>query len=335
MKQKDKQNTYKPRIIFWELTKKCNLKCLYCKVWGNKSGLRELKTQEALSLVSEIKKYFSDSLLILSGGEPLLRKDLCRILSFISSKGLKAAMATNGTLLNERQVIFFKGTCLERISISLDSVKEGNHDALRGIKGSFRKALDSCAILKKHAIPFQINFNLTRKNVEEVPSAANLALSLGAKAIHYFILINAGCAARKNKNHIPQAPAIRKTLLKIERLSREFPIELKPTCAPQYACLVDKGARYGCLAAKKAFFISSEGNVYPCGYLPVKAGSAIKTPLIEIWRNSSVFKKLRRGEFKGDCFLCSYKNICGGCRARAYSITGDYMASDPLCPIIP
>ena len=293
----------------------------------------ELDTKEALGLVCDIKKEFSNTVLVLSGGEPLLRKDLFEILSCAFSVGLKTALATNGTLLGEREAAKFKELDVKRVSISLDSVEQRHHDTSRGIDGSFKKALSSSAILKKHNIPFQINFTITKTNSNEIHSVADLALSMGAEAVHYFVLVPVGCGMEISQNQMLDARDMDKVLLKIKSLSEEMLIEIKPTCAPQYVRFVKEGVSSGCLAGSRVFFISSEGDIYPCGYLPARAGSLREEYIADIWENSLVFKELRQNNLKGGCSFCSYKNICRGCRARSYSLTGDYMDEDPLCSI--
>lgn len=310
-----------PSIIFWELTKRCNLKCAYCKV-ANKGFGPELDTTEAKALISNIKNEFPNTLLILSGGEPTLRKDLFEILAFAFLAGLKTSLATNGTLLDERKILKLKETGLKRISVSLDSAEEKTHDISRGLHGSFRKAVTACGILKKHNIPFQINFTVTKSKIGEIDSIADLAFLLGAEAVHYFMLIVTGQAKEIAKKEMLKSNDLDKAMLRIKKLSQKSPIELKPTCIPQYIRLEDKNVSCGCLAANRVFFISSSGDVYPCGYLPVKAGSVRKTPIAAIWQDSSLFKELRQGGLSG-------------CRARAYSFTRDYAAPDPLWPKAP
>lgn len=321
-----------PRIIFWELTKKCDLKCSHCRIFMRKND-DELTTKEIQSILDNIKKEFSSSLLILSGGEPLLRTDLFEILSYVQLLGLKAALATNGMLINEEKVLKLKRMRVERTSISLDSTEEKKHDKSRGVNGSFKKALESFVLLRKHRLPFQINFTVTKTNIDEIYSVASMALSVGAQAVHYFILINTGCARRVDKNQTMEAKDICEVLIKIKSVSQEFPIELKPTCAPQYVRFSKEDIHSGCLAGDSVFFISSEGNIYPCGYLPVKAGSIKEKSIADIWKNSPVLKELRQNKLKGRCLKCSYKNICRGCRARSYALTGDYMEEDPSCQI--
>lgn len=319
-----------PRIIFWELTKECNLNCDYCRVLGG-GDRNELSTDEALRLVSEIKDTFGNVLLILSGGEALLRKDIEEILTHARSIGLIVSVATNGTLLDERTVRLLKDSDVKRVSISLDSTDEKAHDQARGFDGAMKRTLEGISLLNKNAIPFQINFTVTRSSKDELRDIAQFSKCLGAVAVHYFVLVPVGCGRELAESEMLNAQEAEDVLRTIRDIKEEMPIEVRPTCAPQYVRFDKEGKYGGCLAGSKVFFISSGGDVYPCGYLPVKSGSVRYNSLDEIWQNSEVFNKLRSNEIKDGCSVCDFKARCKGCRARAYGLTGDYLAEDETC----
>jgi radical SAM protein with 4Fe4S-binding SPASM domain len=350
-----------PRVIFWELTKKCNLKCRYCRVQTEKIA-PELDTKEALGLVRDIGQDFKDALLILSGGEPFLRQDLFSILSQAFSLGVKTCLATNATLLGEIEAKLLKIFQISRVSISLDSIEESRHDASRGVAGSFRAALNSISILKKNSIPFQINFTITRENKEQILSLANFALSLGAQEVHYFILVPVGCGKQVEQGQGLDSEDTDRVLQTIRMASQNLRIGIRPTCAPQYIRFMEQdrhpdcpyspgsfrallrriilrsqrrmySGEGGCLAGNRVFFVSSEGDIYPCGYLPLKAGSVREASPVDIWRNSLLLRQLRQDSLKGSCSVCEFKDRCRGCRARAYSVRGDYMAQDDSCSL--
>ncbi len=340
--------TGSPRIIFWETTKRCNLRCAYCRVLKNGSQ-SELNTGEAMGLVSDIKGSFPDALLILSGGESFLREDLFDILSHTSTLGLKTSLATNGTLLGREEAEKLKKTGVKRVSISLDSSTEAYHDRSRGIPGSYKKALDGARALKDNGIPIQINFTVAKSNMREITDIAKLSHSLGAEALHYFIMVATGCGKKLEETEVLDAGCMDEALRAIKEVSRDIPMEIRSTCAPQYVRYTEKGAggpalrsrevagklhgAGGCLAGTGVFFVSSEGDIYPCGYLPVKAGSLRERSIYDIWKDSPVFTTLRQNKFKGGCASCAHKNTCRGCRARAYSRTGDYMGADDTCSL--
>lgn len=320
-----------PRIIFWETTKRCALKCGYCRMLkGDNTG--ELATGEAFQMLREVKKAFGSPVMVLSGGEPLSREDILEIVGFSAAQGLPTALATNGVLLGEAQARGLKASGIRRVSISFDSAEEKRHDLSRGVAGAFQKAVDASAHLREQKIPFQINLTVTRANMNEIRCVAEFAMRLGACAVHYFILVPVGCGRQIQSHAMLEAHDIEETLKVINALSGEIPLEIRPTCAPQYVRLDKAGhGQSGCLAGTRALFISAEGDVYPCGYLPVKAGSLRESSLRDIWLNSSVLKTLRQNDLKGACGDCYAKENCRGCRARAYGLTGDYMAGDETC----
>lgn len=319
-----------PRIIFWETTRRCNLKCGYCRMLDSASG-SELDTPEALKIVADIKDAFGSPVLVLSGGEPLLRKDIFGIISYATGLGLQVALATNGVLLGEKEVSILRERRIKRVSISLDSVDQKAHDLSRGVTGAFAKSITAAGILKKQKVPFQINYTVTSKNIHQISQAARLAVSLGAIAVHYFVVVPVGCGKKIEKDTALDAVQSDEALSLIRDLSRSMPIEIRPTCAPQYVRYAQKGSYGGCLAGTGTFFISSEGGIYPCGYLPVKAGSLRINSIGDIWKDSAVFRNLRLNNFKGSCAGCDIKDSCRGCRARAFAATGDYMAADTSC----
>ncbi|MBF0477898.1 MAG: radical SAM protein [Candidatus Omnitrophica bacterium] len=326
----------KPRIIFWETTNQCNLQCCHCRMSKNKSGI-ELNTAEAFKFIKELKDNFGPVILVLSGGEPLLRTDIFDIIAFAKEQGITTALATNGTLLGLEQALKLKALGINRVSLSLDSVIEKIHDAARGCLGAFKKTNDAADILHQQGIPFQINYTVTKANKNDLRAVAELALSIGACAVHYFILVPVGCGKEIEKEAMLDAEDNEQVLGIIKGLAEEFSIEIRPTCAPQYARLVRRASlahhsmASGCLAGTGTFFISSYGDIYPCGYLPVKAGSIRESSIAEIWQNSLVFNNLRTNDLKGGCSTCGVKEKCRGCRARAYGVTGDYMAGDVTC----
>lgn len=319
-----------PKIIFWETTKQCNLKCGFCRVVKSETS-PELTRDEAIKLIIDIKENFPDVLLVLSGGEPFLRRDIFDILSHTFSIGLKTSLATNGTLLCKNEAVMLKKFGVKRVSISLDSAEETFHDMSRGICGSYRKALHAASVLKNEKIPFQINFTVTRSNRDEIINIAELSCSLGARALHYFVLVAVGCGIQLKESEMLDAGETEKALRAIRMVSQESPMEIRPTCAPQYVRFDEEGGYSGCLAASSVFFISSEGEIFPCGYLPMKAGSIREGSIGDVWNDSEVFTTLRQNGLKGACAACAIKDKCRGCRARAFSRTGDYMAEDDSC----
>jgi radical SAM protein with 4Fe4S-binding SPASM domain len=315
-------------IIAWETTSACNLKCSYCRARATaEPDPNELSTKEGLALIDEMAPL--KPLLILSGGEPLLRPDIFLLARHAVSKGLRVSMATNGSLLTPDVVDEIASTGVSRVSISLDGPTLEVHDAVRG-QGCYLLAVRGIENLRGR-VDFQINFTITRRNAKYVLPIFDLADSLGAKALHFFFLVPTGRGAEEDLI----SPEMQEELLHLIDLERSRrSIEVQVTCAPQFARIARPGSGRrggGCLAGTSFVFISRRGEVYPCGYLPVPAGNVREQSFSEIWENSIVFKTLRERKLKGKCGECTYRITCGGCRARAFAENGDYLESDPMC----
>jgi len=180
-------------------------------------------------------------------------------------------------------------------------------------------------------VDFQINFTVSRKSQSGIAEIFDLAESLGAAALHFFFLVPTG---RGREEEVVSPERQEEILHQIEREIDRRALEVQVTCAPQYARLKKPGrgrGSGGCLAGRRFVFLSRQGDVYPCGYLPLKVGSIKEKNFIEIWESSPQLQALREGRLKGRCGRCDYSRSCGGCRARAYALTGDYLQSDPSC----
>jgi radical SAM protein with 4Fe4S-binding SPASM domain len=269
-------------------------------------------------------------MLILSGGEPLLRTDIFEVATYAVSKGLRVSLATNGTLLSSEIADRVAAAGISRVSISLDGATAQGHDCSRG-QGSFAASMRGIECLKGK-VDFQINFTITRKNEADLKSIFDLAESIGAKAVHSFFLVPTG---RGREEDLISAERQEELLRFIDQERGARTLEIQVTCAPQYARIARSGPGRrgggGCLAGKNFAFVSRIGEVYPCGYLPLRVGSIRQKNFIEIWESSPVLLALRKRELKGKCGECSYRQVCGGCRARAYAESGDFLGPDTLC----
>jgi radical SAM protein with 4Fe4S-binding SPASM domain len=318
-------------IVAWETTAICNLSCRYCRASATASpDPDELDTEEALAFIESIAPL--QPMLILSGGEPLLRPDIFQIARHAVSIGLRVSMASNGTLLTAKAAHEIAASGISRVSISLDGASAEMHDSNRG-SGSFLAALKGVENLRGK-VGFQINFTITRKNADDVPAIFALAKDLGAEALHFFFLVPTGRGQWKDAISPERQEEL---LLKIEREQENWPMEVHVTCAPQYARLARPGSARrsgGCLAAKRFVFVSRRGDIYPCGYFPLRAGNIRENNFIDIWTNSPLLQDLRNKPLSGRCGRCSFGKICGGCRARAYAETGDYLGPDPSCNLV-
>jgi heme b synthase len=261
-------------------------------------------------------------------------------------------MAPNGTLITAESAKKMADSGIQRISVSLDGATAERHDRFRQVTGAYEGALRGIALAKAAGIEFQINTTITQSNLEEIESIHHLAENLGAVAHHIFLLVPTG----RGKYIVDQeitAEQYEKTLNWFYDQRDKTRMQLKATCAPHYYRILRQRAHEegkkvtfqthgldavtrGCLGGTGFCFISHTGIVQPCGFLDVNCGDVTRTPFHEIWKNSKVFQDLRNfDELEGKCGICQYKRVCGGCRARAYEATGDYMAEEPLCSYQP
>jgi len=314
-------------IIAWEVTAACNLSCGYCRASASPlPDADELSTEEALSFLGSIAPL--QPMIILSGGEPLLRPDIFQIARHGVDLGMRVSLASNGTTITPKVADKIAASGITRVSISLDGAAPEKHDLTRG-KGSFQAAMRGIKSLCGK-VDFQINNTLTCKNESDISAIFDLAQRVGACALHFFFLVATG---RGREADLISPERQEQLLIEIDQERARRTIEVQVTCAPQYARIARHGKRRGggCLAGRSFVFVSRNGDVYPCGYFPLRVGNIREKNFIEIWENSAELQALRARNLKGKCGRCDYTSICGGCRARAYAETGDFLESDPAC----
>jgi AdoMet-dependent heme synthase len=348
----------KLQIVAWEITRSCNLYCSHCRASAESGSYPgELSTQECLNLVDQITA-LGRPMIILSGGEPLFRKDVFEIGRYASEHGSRVVMGTNGTLITPDIARRLKEVPFSRISVSLDFPIAELQDKFRGQSGAFEAALRGIRNAREAGVEVQINSTISRMNVRYLSDLINMALEVGAVAFHPFMLVPTGRGKGLADEELsPQE--YEDTLEWICRKQVELGEKLmfKPTDAPHYyrvasQCGVVVGAGHGhrpgspgggnsegmnsytrgCLAGVSYCFVSHVGKVNGCGYLNLEAGDVKKESFARIWEHSPLFQQLRDlSNLKGKCGECEYKRICGGCRARAYETTGDHLAAEPYC----
>ena len=387
------QQEPKPRLVFWEVTKGCNLRCIHCRASATElSSPTDLSTDRALGIIAQIAA-FANPILVLSGGEPLYRADIFRLARAATDAGLRAALATNGTMVTKEIARKIVAAGFKRVAISLDGADSMTHDTFRGIPGAFDAAVYGLRNLKELGMSVQTNMTIARHNAKQLPQVLDLARGLGADALHTFLLVPVGCGVDIAAEQMVPPEEYEEMLNWFYDRSLEGGIELKATCAPHYFRVARqrraaerraagtpsngessthapaigptemimpggtgvvihphaaKNAAHaglpgghpdgmnamtkGCLAGSGVCFISHDGEIFPCGYLPVVAGDLRKQSFAEIWRDSVVFEQLRdTGNLKGKCGCCEFRNICMGCRARAFAATGDFLDAEPFC----
>lgn len=342
-----------PRIIFWELTEGCNLKCIHCRATAQpERSPDEMSTEKAFQVIDEIAAC-GNPLLILTGGEPLYRPDFFEIATYANQKGLSVAMASNGTLITEEIAEKIKAAGIRRVAISFDGPSPEIHDQFRGLEGSFEQALKGASHVKKQGIQLQFNTTITSHNVEYLEDMIDLSKKNMVDALHLFMLVPVGCGVQIVESNMLSSDRYEEVLEWFYDRSREVDFEIRATCAPHYYRIMrqkakERGERVtvqshgmaavtkGCLAGTSVCFVSHKGDVRPCGYLPLKAGSVIDQSFGDIWKDSALFQQLRDSSLiEGKCGQCEYIQVCSGCRARAHYETGNFLSEEPYCNYTP
>lgn len=346
------------RLVAWELTKSCNLFCAHCR--GSASSNQysgELSTGECFRLIDQILEV-GKPIIILTGGEPLARQDILQVAGYAVNRGLRVVMGSNGTLITEEIATQLKDVPVSRLGISLDFPIAELQDDFRGKRGAFEAAIAGIANARQAGIEVQINSTVTKLNVSYLDELLSLALRVGAVAFHPFMLVPTGRG--KGLESVELSPQQYEDTLnwiydkQAELGDRMF---FKPTDAPHYLRVMKQRQKQGgemksgrestaagvshhpantitrgCLAGTGFCFVSHRGSVQGCGYLDVEAGNVREQSFDQIWADSPLFNDLRNlANIKGKCGVCEYKRICGGCRARAYEATGDYLEAEPYC----
>lgn len=354
---------HSPFIVIWEVTRACELACLHCRAEAEpKPDPRQLTTEEGFRLLDQIKE-FGDPVVVFTGGDPLMRQDLYDLISYGVNKGLKISMTPSATPhVTKEAMRRAKEAGLSRWAFSLDGSNAGIHDAFRGVAGSFDRTIQSIEYLHELGLPIQINTTVSRYNLHDLERLAELIKELKAVLWSVFFLVPTGRG--KMEDMIPPEEHER-VFNWLYDLSKTAPFDIKTTAAQHYRRVVMQRRKeegeslprmnligvqrnngqtedgigrpmFGVNDGNGFVFVSHLGDVYPSGFLPVCTGNVRERPLVEIYRESPIFKALRNPDnYKGKCGVCPFRNVCGGSRARAYAVTGDYLESEPCCTYIP
>lgn len=326
-------------LISWNITKACNLKCEHCYRDAGIAQKDELTYEEGKKLLSDLKE-LGFRLIIFSGGEPILRRELFDWIRYACKLGLISVLGTNGTLIDKKCALRLKQAGLKRAGISLDSINELKHDRFRSQIGAWKQAVAGMKNCKAAGLEFQIHTTVTQKNIDEVLKITDFAQNIGAKAHHIFFLVPAG-RGKKIDDVIPSALEYENLLGEILEKSRKVNLELKPVCAPQFIRIartkqIKTRFDKGCLAGVSYACILPNGEVHPCPYMPINLGNVKDKGFKFIWKEHKVFKDLRNMNFQGKCGICEFKTLCSGCRAAAfYQSDGNYMEEDINCTYEP
>ena len=346
-----------PRIISWNITLRCPLKCAHCYVdAGDREAEQALSTEEAFDVIDQIRAA-GKPIVVLSGGEPLLREDFYAIARYGTEQGLRMVMGTSGYLINHDTAVNLREAGIRAVAISLDSKDPAVHDSFRGFEGVWEKALQAIRHCREEGLAVQINMSVMRSALGEIEGVIDTGTALGVRDYQLFFPVPSGRA----RGMEPLSPGEYESLIRdILIRYQSSDVNIRPTCAPQFRRIAeDLGISNptwgrGCIAGISYCRIFANGDVTPCPYLPVSAGNVRTTPFPDIWYRSPLFTALRdTGRLTGKCGRCRFKSVCGGCRARAYrrseaisplwcdglarpeATVGEICGEDPWCPYQP
>ena len=333
-----------PHVVAWNLTRRCNLECAHCYIAAGPSetAADELTTAECLRIADEILALNPAPMFILSGGEPLLRDDLETIAAHATARGATVVVGTNGTLLTDERITRLRDAGVQGVAVSVESLRPAYHDRFRHGHGSLQATLEAVDRLARHGLDFVIQTTLTRGNRDELRELVTWAAERGAVAFNAYFLVAAGRGARLTDLTPEEYESALTELvdLHVEHLGRMM---VRAKCAPQFMRLVHQRTpdspilnyRTRCPCGVQYCRVTPDGKLTACPYLPEPAGDLRAASFAEVWRDSPLFGALRGGELGGRCGRCEYRALCGGCRARAFGETGDFLAEDPSCTYQP
>ena len=342
-----------PRLVYWELTRACDLACKHCRAEAvARRDRRELSTTEATALLEELQGFgYPPPQLVMTGGDPLKRPDFFELVRHGVALGIPVSIAPSGTpLLTREAIAALAASGVKSISLSIDGSTAETHDRFRGVAGCFGATLKAARCVTEEAIPLQVNTLVTAETVGELPGVFRLLLELGIIRWSLFYLIGTGRGRDLREVRPSQCEMLHHWMYD---LSKTAPFAIKATEAPHlrrvvYMRMREEGldaAAIRLTAVGKGFgirdgngimFISHIGEVFPSGFLPAAAGNVRQQTPVEIYRRSNIFTRIRDVErYAGKCGRCEFRWICGGSRARAFASSGDLLGSDPLCPYVP
>jgi radical SAM protein len=349
-----------PFTIAWEVTRACAFACVHCRADAipQKDPL-ELNTDEGFRLIDQLAE-FGSPILIFTGGDPMMRRDLFDLIAYATRKGLRCSLTPTATALPTlKRLREAKEAGIRRIALSLDAPVSEVHDEFRKVEGSWQRTMDILHRAEAVGLSVQVNTTVTVFNLELLPEMVPFIEEVGAVQWSVFFMVPTGRAQAE----IMISPEDHERVFNwLYDLSKEAPFDIKGTAAPMYrrvaierrkAEVGDKkevtfqGAgfqyadglnrpRKGVNDGNGFLFISHIGEIQPSGFLPVTAGYVREDDVVDVYRNHPIFRDLRDpSKLKGKCGICEYQDLCGGQRGRAYGLTGDYLETDPACVYVP
>jgi radical SAM protein with 4Fe4S-binding SPASM domain len=337
----------RPVVLVWEVTQACELACKHCRADAQPGRHpEELSTTEGKALLEEAATFGDDQLVVLSGGDPLVRPDLVDLVEFGTGQGLRMTVTPSGTsALTRDRVAALESAGLRRMALSIDGASPSTHDAFRGEDGSFEETLRAARVAADVGVPLQINTTVCAETVDELPGIRSLVGDLDAVLWSVFFLVPVGRGQVLDPITPTQAERVMTWLAGV---ADDAPFRVKTTEAPHYRRVAmqrrtDRGGPppsvgegLGVTAGNGFAFVSHTGEVFPSGFLPQPAGNVRDRSVVDLYRDAELFTQLRDpAALGGKCGVCPYRGVCGGSRSRAFAHTGDPMAADPLCAYVP
>jgi radical SAM protein with 4Fe4S-binding SPASM domain len=333
-----------PHVVAWNLTRRCNLACSHCYIaagsWHGTGS--ELGTVQCRAILDGVLEVNSSPLLILSGGEPLIREDLEEIAAHASGAGATVVVGTNGTGLTPARIESLKRAGVRGVAVSIDSLRPEYHDRFRHGEHALADTLAAVDRLIEHELDFVVQTTVTRGNRGEVGALAQWAADRGAVSFNLYFVVPTGRGERIEGLSPPENDAVLAELVELERRFRGR-MMVRSKCQPQLMRhVVEAGEgspllnyRTRCPCGVQYCRITPEGRLTPCPYLPAVAGDLTREPFRHVWERASLFEALRQGTLGGRCGRCEYREVCGGCRARAFAESGDVLGPDESCAYEP
>ncbi len=331
------ERCWRPELVSWNTTQRCNLRCGHCYLAAGKAAPGELTLDEGRHLIDELAAA-GTQMLILTGGEPLLRRDLDELVAHAAARGLLPVLGTNGMLLTQARAKRLQERGLAGAAISLDSIDPVRHDRFRGVRGAWAGAVRGLRACVAVGVPVLVQTTVLPWNYGEIEALIEFAEAESATGFTLYFLVCTGRGESLSDISPEQYEHALGAL--VDAQARHPRLMIRARCAPQVARIAAERASAlvasaGCPAARRYCRITPEGKVTPCPYLPLTAGAVRERPFAEIWRSSPILTRLRDEAPSGRCGVCDFRELCGGCRARAYALAGDVSGEDPWCAYRP
>jgi radical SAM protein with 4Fe4S-binding SPASM domain len=335
-----------PSHPVWEMTAACNLNCIHCHASGGRPADDELSTEEGKRLLDQLACIDEFRMVAFTGGEPLMRRDLYELMAYAQALGFTNTMATNATLIDDDVAKKLRQYGLVIAAVSLDGLDAETHDFVRGHRGSFQAAIDGMRALRRAGILLHINITAMEYNIGQMEALMALVedLDAGILLMYQLVPVGRGQNVRQAALDLGANERLIRFMAVAQRDARAI---MEPVAGPQYwpFLLQRAGIRrgpllrlaekvfHGCSAGRGFVYVKPDGHVWPCPFIEVSCGNVRETSFAEIWATSPVLRDLRERETRlhGRCGDCGYRRLCGGCRGRAWAMTGDYLAEDPSC----